>query len=279
MLFRLPGALARAALVVMLIVMPYALLPSNGGENTQIITLVAIFGALFTIVEYSANSPSLVEFRDAPPFNRVRFSALFATVLCLSVIFRGADSPSVVTAYFQASGAQIGQAIDFPYSPVRLMVLMMPDDTDPAVIARLRDGAGLSYLVSVFSVIWFVILLRLYHWPRRTGTFNVWVNLPTFDPTAGGDVVKRLERDGRINIILGFLLPFLVPAVVKLVAALGTPIRLDDPQTLIWTVSAWAFLPASILMRGVALSRVAQMIRLQRERAQNRSGSEGAMLV
>jgi len=276
-LFRLPGALARAALVVMLIVMPYALLPSTGNDNTQIITLVAIFGALFTIVEYSSNSPSLVEFRDAPPFNRVRFSALFATVLCLSVIFRGEDAPSTVSQFFQNSGSQIGETIDFPYSPVRLMVLMMPDGTDPAVLARLRDAAGLSYLVSVFSVIWFIVLLRLYRWPRRTGTFNVWINLPTFDPTAGGDVVKRLVRDGRINIILGFLLPFLVPAVVKLVAAFGTPINLDNTQTLIWTVSAWAFLPASILMRGVALSRVAQMIQAQRRQAYERAESDGAM--
>jgi hypothetical protein len=244
--------------------MPYALVPSSGSDNTQIIVLVAIFGALFTIVEYSSSSPSLVEFRDAPPFNRVRFSALFATVFCLAMIFKGVESPSAISTYFQNSGSVIGATIDFPYSPVRLMVVMMPDGTDPAVIQHLRDAAGLSYLISVFSVIWFIVLLRLYRWPRRTGAFNVWINLPTFDPTAGGDVVKRLQRDGRINIILGFLLPFLVPAVLKLIAAMGTAINLDNPQTLIWTVSAWAFLPASILMRGVALSRVAQMIEVQR---------------
>ncbi|PJI85269.1 hypothetical protein BC777_3270 [Yoonia maricola] len=259
-------------MVIILIIMPYALLPSAETDNAQIIVLVAIFGALFTIVEYSSSSPSLVEFRDAPPFNRVRFSALFATVFCLSMIFKGVDSPGVLSEYFQNSGSVIGEAIDFPYSPVRLMVIMMPDGTDPVVIQHLRDAAGLSYLVSVFSVIWFVILLRLYRWPRRAGAFNVWINLPTFDPTAGGDVVKRLQRDGRVNVILGFLLPFLVPAVVKLVAALGTPINLDNPQTLIWTVSAWAFLPASILMRGVALSRVAQMIEVQRRKAYDRTG-------
>jgi hypothetical protein len=159
------------------------------------------------------------------------------------------------------------------------MVQMMPEGTDPAVIDRIRDAAGLSYLLSVFSVIWFVILLRLYHWPRRTEAFNVWVNLPTFDPTAGGDVVKRLRRDGLINIFLGFMLPFLVPAVVKLVAFFGTPINLDSEQTLIWTVSAWAFLPASILMRGIALSRVAHMIHLQRRRAYDREEHPGAMSV
>ena len=278
-LFRMPGALARAVIVVMLIIMPYVLLPNSNEDSTQIVALVAIFGALFTIVEYSSSSPSLVEFRDAPPFNRVRFSALFATVFCLSVIFRGEQAPSEITAIFQDSGKQIGQTIDFPFSPVRLMVEMMPADTDPVVINRLRDAAGLSYLISVFSVIWFIVLLRLYQWPRRTGTFNVWINLPTFDPTAGGDVVARLRRDGRVNIILGFLLPFLVPLVVTGAAAFGTPMNLDSTQTLIWTVSAWAFLPASILMRGVALSRVAQMIHRQRRRAYERDETQGAMAV
>jgi hypothetical protein len=271
---RLPGALTRAIMVVMLIVMPSALLATGNDESTQVIALVAIFAALFTIVEYSSSSPSLVEFRDAPPFNRTRFSALFATVLCLSVIFRGYDSPSTITALFQASGKQIGEVIDFPYSPVRLMVLMLPDGTDPRVIEKLRDAAGLSYVISMVSIVWFVILLRLHHWPRRGGAFNVWINLPTFDPTAGGDVVKRLQRDGRINIILGFLLPFLIPAVLKLMSIFGTPIQLEDTHTLIWTVTAWAFLPASILMRGVALSRVAQMIHLQRKKAYARAAAE-----
>lgn len=271
---RLPGALARAVLVVMLIVLPSALLTTTVSDGTQIIALVAIFAALFTIVEYSSSSPSLVEFRDAPPFNRTRFSALFATVLCLSVIFRGYQSPSIITAFFQASGSQIGEAIDFPFSPVRLMVLTMPNDVDPRVVERLRDAAGLSYMISMISIAWFVVLMRLRHWPRRGGAFNVWVNLPTFDPTAGGDVVERLQRDGRINIILGFLLPFLVPAALKLASVFGTPIELSDPHTLIWTVTAWAFLPASILMRGVALSRVASMIQLQRKMAYARAAED-----
>lgn len=274
MFARLPGAIARAIMVVMLIVMPSALLATGVDDSTQIIALVAIFAALFTIVEYSSSSPSLVEFRDAPPFNRVRFSALFATVLCLSVIFRGYETPSAITDYFQASGTQIGETIDFPYSPVRLMVLMMPVDTDPAVIQKLRDAAGLSYLISLISIVWFIILLRLHHWPRRGGAFNVWINLPTFDPTAGGDVVKRLQRDGRINTVLGFLLPFLIPAVLKLFSLVGTPIQLDNTHTLIWMVTAWAFLPASILMRGVALSRVAQMIHLQRKKAYERAADD-----
>ncbi|MBR2573562.1 MAG: hypothetical protein IKE14_04455 [Loktanella sp.] len=255
----------------MLVVMPSALLVGSGSDVTQVVVLVAIFAALFTLVEYSAVSPSLVEFRDAPPFNRMRFSALFATVFCLSMIFRGYDNPSHLTEMFETTGAAIGKAIDFPSSPVRLMVQMMPADSDPALLDRMRDAAGLSYLIALFSIVWFIVLLRLHRWPRRGGAFNVWVNLPTFDPTAGGDVVLRLQRDGRINILLGVLLPFLVPAVVKLVAVFAAPINLDNPHTLIWTVAAWAFLPASILMRGVALTRVADMIQMQRDKLRDRA--------
>jgi hypothetical protein len=89
--------------------------------------------------------------------------------------------------------------------------------------------------------------------------------MPTFDPTAGGDVVQRLSRDSQINLILGFLLPFLIPAAVKLASDVFDPISLSDPHTLIWTVTAWAFLPASLVMRGLALARVAQMIDAQRK--------------
>lgn len=274
---RFSGALVRAVLVVILIIMPTLLLPRGTQDSFQMLTLVAIFAAIFTVVEYSSNSPSLIEFRDAPPFNRVRFFTLFATVLCLAVIFRGYMLPSPLTDFFQNIGSSIGQAIDFPYSPVRLMVLLLHDDSSPATVLRLRDAAGLSYVVSILAIAWFVILLRVQQWPMGNGPFNLWVNLPTFDPAAGGDVVERLERDGRINVVLGFLLPFLVPAVLKLAANLGVPVRLDDTQTLIWMVTAWAFLPASILMRGVALSRVAQMIRQQRAMSYDSSASSGAV--
>lgn len=273
MLFRLPGALARAALVILLIALPSLMLAGGTTDGRQVVTLVAIFAALFTVVEYSASSPSLVEFRDAPPFNRVRFCALFATVFSLSVIFRGYDSPSGFSGLFQDSGAHVGAAFDFPLSPVRLMMTMMSERTSPQTLIALRDAAGLAYTISILSIVWFVLLLRLQQWPRRGGAFNVWVNLPTFDPTAGGDVVRRLQRDAQFNVLLGILLPFLIPVVVKFAAWLGAPIVLNDPQTMIWTVTAWAFLPAGIVMRGIALNRVAKMILQQRRRAYEKAAA------
>ena len=274
---RLPGAILRAILIVLMLVTPSVMLPLSSVDASQIVTLVAIFAAGFTIVEYSASSPSLVEFRSAPPFNRLRFGALLMTVMTLSIIFRETSQASTVTMFLQAAGERIGVSIDFPYSPVRLLLLVMPADMSIAELERARTAAGLSYLISLMSLGIFVILLRLRGWPRQTGAFNVWVNLPTFDPTAGGDVVARLNRDSQINLILGFLLPFIVPAIVQLMTRFIGPIPLDDPQTLIWAVTAWAFLPASLLMRGVALSRVAQMIYVQRKRAYAKAAADGLL--
>ncbi|MEL7211438.1 MAG: hypothetical protein AAGK92_02175 [Pseudomonadota bacterium] len=266
MVSRLPGAIARALLVVLLIVTPSMLLPGASSDAQQIVALVAIFAAVLTLVEYASSYPGLVEFRDAPPFNRVRFGSLFATVLLLTVIMRGHSDPTTMTEFVTAVGTIIGHSIDFPYSPVRLVVLMMPDQADAALIADVRTAAGLSYLISLLSLTVFVMALGVNRWPTRSGAFNVWVNLPTFDPTAGGDVVERLNRDARINIALGFLLPFLIPAIVKLASNIFDPVSMANPHTLIWTMTAWAFLPASLFMRGIAMGRVASMIEEKRKR-------------
>lgn len=266
MISQLTGAFVRAFLMVILIATPSLLVPGTSADTAQITALVAIFAAALTLFEYAATYPGLVEFRDAPPFNRIRFLSLFLTVFLLSVIARGTVLPTTATEFVEAVGRLVGQALDFPYSPVRLLVLMLPADAASAEVDALRTAAGMSYLISLLSLVVFVMALRMLGWPSRFGAFNVWVNLPTFDPTAGGDVVDRLERDARLNIALGFLLPFLTPAVVKAAASLFGSVSMANSQTLIWTVAAWAFLPASLFMRGIAMGRIATMISAARKR-------------
>ena len=277
MLLRLPGAFIRALLVVWLTATPVLLLPAAGEDATEVVALVALFGALITFVEYASNYPSLIEFRHAPPFNRVRFISLFVTVFLLTIIWRGTYEPTAITEFVTAIGTIIGHAIDFPYSPVRNMVLTLPPDTDPMLVDSIRTSAGLSYLSSLLSLAVFVILIRLFKWPGRYGTFNVWVNLPTFDPTAGGDVVERLQRDARFNVALGFLLPFVIPAVLKIASETFDPISVQSPQTLIWMMTAWAFLPSSLFLRGIAMGRVAQMIEDKRRQRYAEFGEEHAV--
>lgn len=261
---RLSGALVRAILVAVVICTPALILPDTSSDTAQIVALMALFGFALTLFEYASVYPGLIEFRDAPPFNRIRFMSLFLTVLLLSLAVQSQYHASTLTRLIEVLGTTVAGSIDVPYSPVRLLQLALPADASLHQVALVRTAAGMAYLISLLTLGYFVIVMRIMGWPQAHTKFNVWVNLPTFDPTAGGDVVERLRRDSWFNIALGFLLPFLIPAVLKLVSVSFVIVTLEVPHTMIWMVTAWAFLPASLFMRGIALARVAQMIENKR---------------
>lgn len=137
-------AAARGLLVALLIMTPALMLPGLASDSTQIVILVALLAAVLTFVEYNSVFPSIVEFRDAAPFNRLRFVALFFTVFLLSAILKGMTQPTALTGALSSIGTIVGNAIDFPYSPVRLVVLMLPDDAPYQTIEFVRTAAGLA---------------------------------------------------------------------------------------------------------------------------------------
>lgn len=265
MFTRLVGASLRAIMIVIVILTP-SLLSGSNSEGAQTVTLVALAFAMITAVEYGAKFPGLIEFRDAPPFNRIRIVALFLILFGLSIIIAGRSDGSTLTIVISALGFLVGRALDFPFSPLRLVLEHLPQGIDPTIAFRIQAMAGLSVLVTLVSLFLFSALIRLEHWPHRGSAFNVWINLPTFDPTAGGDVVKRLSRDGHVNIIFGLFAPFIIPVVAVMGAnQLQMPV-LGSPQMMVWAVTLWMFLPLSLVMRGQAMLRIARMIRARRAR-------------
>lgn len=266
MVSQLSSALLRAFLVALLVLTPTLLLSSTGVDTEQFVVILAMIAASMTFIEYNGRSPSIIEFRFAPPYNRLKFGGLAISILLITLICRQGYAPSDMGYLLSKLGNDLGAVIDFPYSPVRLMVLMLPPDASPQLVDLVRTASGIAYMISLLMMFVFLTLVRLLGWPTRTGAFNVWTNLPLFDPTAGGDVVARLKRDAGLNIVLGSLLPFIIPAAVKAASDLIDPISMNDPQTLVWTVTAWAFLPASMLMRGIAMARLADLIESKRKR-------------
>ena len=266
MVGRVTGAGVRATLATLLVATPALLLPSHATEAIELVVLLAILAAGLTFAEYNSNFPSFVEFRDAPPLNRMRFVSLFMVIVLLTMLTNHRIESTVLNQFFFDLGRIVGGWTDFPYSPVRLALLAMPQDLSPETMQTMRIAVGSSYVIAMATVIMFLGMIHILGWPTRNGAFNVWVNLPLFDPTTGGDVVYRLQRDGRINVILGVLLPFIIPAIIKTASNLISPITLDDPQTMIWSISAWAFLPASMIMRGAAMQRIAELIEEKRRR-------------
>jgi hypothetical protein len=263
---RLVGAIVRAIFIAVVILTPSLLVPGSNADGAQTVMLVALAFAMITAFEYGAKYPGLIEFRDAPPFNRIRIVSLFLMLFGVSVISATGSDGSTLAMVISALGFLVGRVLDFPFSPLRLVLEQLPAGVDPSVAFRIQAMAGLSVLVTLLSLFLFSALIRLEHWPHRRSAFNVWVNLPTFDPTAGGDVVKRLARDGQVNIIFGLFAPFFIPVVAVMGAnQLQMPV-LGSPQMMVWMVTLWMFLPLSLVMRGQAMLRIARMIRARRAR-------------
>lgn len=257
---RLSGAILRAVLVMTVIVLPAAVVVDVSGDTRQMVTLAAILLGGVTFAEYNATYPSLVEFRDAAPFNRLRFALLISVLAAVTMAFPLLHLPIDVQSGLGLLANKVGTAMDFPFSPARLINNLAQKDAAPPRLELLRNSAGLAYLVSLSWLAIFAVMLRIGGWPSMRKPLNLWINLPMFDPSLGVDVVRRLGRDGRINILLGFILPFVLPALAQVFFKNGLDLGNAHAHSLIWIVTIWAFFPASLIMRGFALLRIAELI-------------------
>lgn len=254
----------RGILVAIFVLLPAMLLPGTSQDVAQAVTLIALISAAVVMAEYAAAYPGLVEFRDAKPYNRVRFGLLVAVVLALTLVQR--DVAAGEAGMFSATAFWLASAFDFSFSPIRLLVLSLPQGLPVEHLLNVMASAALAFVMCMLGVLVFIAMMVLGYWPAKGSSFNVWINLPNFDPTKGVDVVQRLERDAQINVLLGVILPFSLPVLLHLSSLLVQPITFEAGLTLVWGLAFWAFIPFSLIMRGIAMYRVAQLIRAQRRR-------------
>lgn len=263
MLLRLVAALLRACIVALVVSMPSLMLVGTTREGAELVVVMALALGLFTAIEYSACYPVMIEFRDAPPFNRVRLFALAMMLFCLSLV-AGGDHGSSLVLVLNALGILFGHALDFPASPLAALIAQLPAEAAPVSAVKLKIMAGLAIFIALLALCVFAIMLRTEKWPQRGQAFNVWVNLPTFDPTAGGDVIARLNRDAHVNLLFAIAMAVLFPTVGLIVSGhLKMPI-VTSTHVLVWGIALWMFLPLSLMMRALAMMRIATMIRDRR---------------
>ncbi|MGP9791266.1 hypothetical protein [Roseinatronobacter sp. NSM] len=258
------GAFLRGFSVVVLILVPALLLPGISPDISQGLTLIALIAGVVVVVEYTARHPGLIEFRDAKPYNRGRFGLLFAIVLALTLMQRAVSLQD--GQHVPQVAMWLGMALDFNFSPVRMLRAALPAGLTLEHEANVQAAASVAFILAQTGLVGFLAAVYLRYWPNRSSVLNVWVNLPNFDPTKGIDVVHRLEREGQINILVGIILPFSLPVLLHISSLLVQPLTLETPLSLVWGVALWAFVPVSLVMRGVAMYRVAQLIRVQRRR-------------
>jgi hypothetical protein len=269
---RAPVAFLRAIFVALLVAMPQLLLQPEHTQATQLVALAALIAGGFTFVEYVAPAPSLMEFRDARPYNRIRAIFMILGILAACVMFRPGWDAQPLHDLLHHLGEAWHDGL-MPWTPVHLLVGSLPADADPHLVRSVQAAATAIYGLSLLMILTFLVAVRWLNWPGH-GVFNVWVNLPQFDPMAGGDVVKRLQHDAQVNLALGLLLPMIAPMVADLLSAPFDGIALREPAALVWTLMLWAFLPASLAMRGLALHRLASLIASHRARLRQDDGFE-----
>lgn len=261
---RLPGAFARAVMVVIILAAPAFLLPNISRAAQEISLIIGGIVAAFTLFEYASTHPGIVDFRFAPPYNRVRFFTFSVQVLLLVFLSRAAENADTFSPSLLNLADWVADWLDFPLSPVNIAVAMVGSDGDLDFTTLIRRAAALSYGISFASMAFFAMVLWLFKWPVGRKNFNLWINLPTFEPASGRDVERRLRRDGVINILAGIGLPYVIPAFVSRASGWFDPSVLGNNQPLIWGVTFWSFLPASLVIRGAALLKVGYLVKKSR---------------
>ncbi|RED18755.1 hypothetical protein POI8812_00955 [Pontivivens insulae] len=258
MFVRLITGISRAFLVLVFIAAPAFLLP-EANRNAQEISLIigAILGA-FTMFEYASSHPGLVDFRFAPPYNRVRFFSFAVLVMALIFLCRadvGADSFSADMIAFSDGLVRL---LNVPFSPVVLADgLMMDGEEGIPLVAR---AAALSFTIATCSIIFFSAYIWIFRWPTERESFNLWVNLPTFDPTLGQDISWRLRRQGMMNMLVAIALPYTTISIASRSGGWFDPSALENHQSLIWGCVFWAFTPVVLFNRGSAMLKIAWLI-------------------
>jgi len=257
-------AVLRATLVAIAISIPSLLLVPASEDGSYIVLLGAFLIGGLVCLEYLNTYPCLLEFREAPPFNRIRFGHAFCINLGTSLLLRGplGETPSQL---LENISIILGHTLDFEYSPVHLVVLMLPQNLPAVFVDAMRLAAGFGFFVSLLVIAGFYIILRVTKWPLPHGSFNVWTNLTLLDPTTGGDIVDRLTRDGRINIALGIVLPFLFPAVILMLSLVFGADFFFDLLSLAWILIIWSVIQTTCAMRGMAMLRISALIQNKRQ--------------
>ncbi len=260
MVSRLIGAFVRACLVLIVVAAPSLLLPDVSTTSVEISLILGGVVAAFTLFEYASSHPGLIDFRFAPPYNRIRFLAFTVQILSLIFLCRALEGRDAFSADLIALSDQMVSWLSFPLSPVNVASEMIAAGEDPTLASLIARAAALSFFVTFCSLVFFAIFLWLFRWPVGRRDFNLWVNLPTFEPGYGRDVERRLTRDGTINLLAGIVFLYLLPVLLSRASGWFDPSVLNNYQPLVWGVTIWAFISGSLVIRGAAILKVAMLI-------------------
>lgn len=257
MLNRLIGAVFRAMVVILIIALPSFILPDSTRNARELSMIAAGVVAAFTIFEYAAKSPGFVDFRFAPPYNRMRVAIIATELLIIAFYYRDLPLGGALVNF----GDQVSALADMTGSPVRMTLDKFANTLTPGQLSRLGTAMSLAMVIALGLSLLFAVLLWVSRWPVDRAGFNLWVNMPNFEPSEVGRTERRLYRDGLLNILFAPLVLFSAPFVLPLAASTLGSSLLREPQSVVWLAALWGFVPASLIIRGAAILKISWILR------------------
>ena len=257
MLTRLAGASVRAVLVAMTVAIPAVMLPDVSPNSAELSVLLAVIAAAFVVFEYGFSTPSLIEFRFAAPYNRLRFAVLAVLIVTLVLAFRSTVEHTTGTAIVVSFANASYDFWDFSISPLRSFMALAAD-SGPQSREVLAQASALGLTIGAIGAVLPGFLVWIFGWPLGRDHFNIWMNMPTF--SVGNDAAGKLRKAASVSVVFALSFPYLAPqASLAFLGPLG-PISASNSQFLVWIIAIWAFVPAALLLRAVALWKIASMI-------------------
>jgi hypothetical protein len=242
-----------------MIVLPAIVLPEISPNAADLAILTAAIAAAFVVFEYGFTTPSLIEFRFAAPYNRIRFALLAILLTGIAFAFRGTVEQTATTIAVSSFAVTSANIWEFSGSPL-VFFNALTKELDTAGRLLLSNAAALSLSLTVLALIVFSTVIWMFHWPIRARHFNLWINMPNFEGNIGEETQQTLRRSALLSMVIGFCLPFLIPQAALAFMGPLQPINAANSLLLLWMIAIWCFVPAASILRAVALYKVANLI-------------------
>ena len=253
MIYRLTGATVRAVIVAILVMLPAFLLADTTQSAVEFTRILATIAAVFVIYEYGFSSPSVIEFRYAAPYNRVRFLLLLALILTPTYLISSLMGGHAINGIVSNIASNGFALMDFTYSPVAIVANTLAGD-NPILRETIGQAIMLNAIICLSFTLAFCISVMLNLWRFGGEDFNMWLNMPTYKSYDIHSLQSRLINSSFSSLLVACLIPLFGPTLANVVLSQGTGIT---PITITWVIAVWTYLPAMFLMRAVALAKVA----------------------
>lgn len=258
---RLIGAIFRAFLVVVVAAIPSLLLPSASQGAVEFALIIGGIIGIFTFFEYGSTAPGFVDFRYAPPYNRFRAFTIATQVIAVTLVCRAVEL-GLSEAAIVDWARQAAQMLDFKFSPVSMGIDAILTDSrfsDTSAILLVYSISA-SFVIGIGLTAIFALILWVFPWPKDRENFNLWANLPTFQPKDGSNIPRRLRRDAYFNIILGAALIYALPLLPTFGIDWLTVDIFENSQAMVWAATLWVFIATSLIARAFAMLKIARIL-------------------